>query len=60
MMEAVFGTVLGLLVHRRWPSVAEVLGMVVLVAGVLAAIRVFHRQHAGGMDSAVSVPDRQP
>jgi drug/metabolite transporter (DMT)-like permease len=56
VMEAVFGTVLGLLVHQRWPSVAEVLGMVLLVAGVLAAIRAF-QGHDAGMNAAVSVPD---
>ncbi len=41
VMEAVFGTVLGLVVHRRWPTLAEAAGMAVLVAGVVTAIRVF-------------------
>jgi drug/metabolite transporter (DMT)-like permease len=44
VMEAVFGTVLGLIVHRRWPTIAEATGVAVLIAGVVAAIRVFERQ----------------
>ncbi|MEA3151036.1 MAG: hypothetical protein QOD56_1975, partial [Gammaproteobacteria bacterium] len=36
-------TVLGLLVHRRWPSLAEVVGMVVLLIGVVIAIGIFTR-----------------
>jgi drug/metabolite transporter (DMT)-like permease len=41
VMEAVFGTVLGLAAHKRWPTFLEAAGMAVLIAGVVAAIRVF-------------------
>ena len=41
VMEAVFGTMVGLLVHRRWPSVTEFAGMTVLVVGVITGIRAF-------------------
>jgi drug/metabolite transporter (DMT)-like permease len=40
-MEPTSATILGLLVHRRWPSVAEVLGMGVLLIGVVIAIGIF-------------------
>ena len=46
VMEAVFGTVVGLLVHRRWPSATELAGMTVLIVGVIAGIRAFDsRRH---------------
>jgi len=41
VMEAVFGTVVGLMVHRRWPSATELAGMTVLIVGVIAGIRAF-------------------
>jgi drug/metabolite transporter (DMT)-like permease len=41
VMEAVFGALVGLAIHRRWPTATEITGMAVLVAGVLKAIRVF-------------------
>lgn len=44
VMEAVFGAMLGLAVHRRWPTPAELLGIGVLLGGVILAIRVFHRR----------------
>jgi drug/metabolite transporter (DMT)-like permease len=40
-MESVFGTLLGLLVRRRWPTLVEGAGMLVLLAGVAMAIRIF-------------------
>lgn len=40
-MESVFGTLLGLLVRRRWPTLVEGAGMLVLLAGVVMAIRIF-------------------
>jgi drug/metabolite transporter (DMT)-like permease len=43
--ETVFGTIFGLAVHGRWPTPSDILGIVFLVAGVVAAIRVFHSQH---------------
>jgi len=42
-MEPTSATILGLLVHRRWPSVMEVLGMIVLLVGVITAIGIFSR-----------------
>ena len=48
VMEAVFGTLVGLIVHRRLPTVSETVGMVVLIAGVLAGIRVFQRAGLDG------------
>jgi drug/metabolite transporter (DMT)-like permease len=43
-METVFGTILGLLVRRRWPTLMEGVGMTVLLAGVVITIRIFHGQ----------------
>jgi drug/metabolite transporter (DMT)-like permease len=47
VMEAVFGTVVGLLVHRRWPSAEELTGMTVLIVGVIAAVRAFDSENVG-------------
>jgi drug/metabolite transporter (DMT)-like permease len=41
VMEAVFGASLGLIVHRRWPTLAESAGMAAVIAGVVLAIRAF-------------------
>jgi drug/metabolite transporter (DMT)-like permease len=41
-MESVFGTTLGLLIRRRWPTFTEGVGMIVLLTGVAAAIHIFH------------------
>jgi len=40
-LEPTSATILGLIVHRRWPSSMEVVGMLVLLAGVISAIGVF-------------------
>lgn len=45
-MEPISATILGLLVHRRWPSVAEVLGMITLLVGVIIAVGIFTRASA--------------
>ena len=42
-MEPTSATILGLLVHRRWPSIMEISGMIVLLTGVAIAIGVFSR-----------------
>lgn len=42
-LEPTSATILGLLVHHRWPSVTEALGMIVLLAGVVIAIGVFSK-----------------
>jgi drug/metabolite transporter (DMT)-like permease len=42
-MEPASATILGLLVHHRWPTAPELLGMVVLLAGVVVAIGIFTR-----------------
>lgn len=41
-MESVFGTMLGLLIRHRWPTLVEGVGMIVLLAGVVIAIHIFH------------------
>jgi drug/metabolite transporter (DMT)-like permease len=41
-METVFGTMLGLLIRRRWPTPAEGVGMIVLLTGVVATIHIVH------------------
>jgi drug/metabolite transporter (DMT)-like permease len=41
-METVFGTALGLLIRRRWPTLVEGVGMIVLLAGVVTTIRIIH------------------
>jgi drug/metabolite transporter (DMT)-like permease len=43
-METVFGTILGLLIRHRWPTLMEGVGMTVLLAGVVITIRIFHGQ----------------
>jgi drug/metabolite transporter (DMT)-like permease len=42
-MEPISATILGLLVHQRWPSVMEILGMIVLLVGVIIAIGIFSK-----------------
>jgi drug/metabolite transporter (DMT)-like permease len=41
-METVFGTMLGLLIRHRWPTLVEGVGMIVLLAGVVITIHIFH------------------
>jgi drug/metabolite transporter (DMT)-like permease len=41
-LEPTFGVIFGLLLHRRWPTWMEVVGVVILLAGVALAIRIFH------------------
>jgi drug/metabolite transporter (DMT)-like permease len=53
-MEPTSATILGLLVHRRWPSVAEVLGTVLLLIGVVIAIGVFTRSTMNAAQPAVA------
>ena len=40
--ETVFGTIFGLAVHGRLPTLTEVGGIAILVVGVVTAIRAFH------------------
>ena len=40
VMEAVFGTLLGLAVHRRWPTIADLMGMNSLFVGNVIAVRI--------------------
>ncbi|MBB4185778.1 DMT family transporter [Sinorhizobium terangae] len=49
--ETVFGTLFGLAVHGRSPTVLEIAGIAALTAGVLTAVRAFH---GGGRQSAVA------
>ena len=41
-METIFGTVFGLLMNHRWPTLAEFVGMTLLIVGVVIGIRIFH------------------
>jgi drug/metabolite transporter (DMT)-like permease len=41
-LEPAFGTIFGLSMRRRWPTMAEFAGMMVLLVGVVVAIRIFH------------------
>ena len=45
VMEAVFGAIVGLAAHSRWPTPAEITGMITLIAGVVTAIQIFYGQH---------------
>ena len=45
-METVFGTILGLLIRRRWPTPVEGVGMIVLLAGVVTTIHIFHSRRS--------------
>jgi drug/metabolite transporter (DMT)-like permease len=49
-METLFGTIFGLLVRHRWPTLAESFGMTLLLMGVLAVIRIVYGQHALKLD----------
>jgi drug/metabolite transporter (DMT)-like permease len=40
--ETIFGTIFGLAVHGRLPTIVEVAGLAVLTLGVIVTIRVFH------------------
>lgn len=51
-METIFGTILGLLIRRRWPTLAEGVGMTVLLVGVTVTIRLFH-----GRRKAALIPE---
>ncbi|MDQ0468987.1 DMT family transporter [Labrys wisconsinensis] len=42
VLETVFGIIGGLVIHARWPTAVESGGIVILIAGVLLTIRVFH------------------
>jgi drug/metabolite transporter (DMT)-like permease len=45
-MEIVFGSIFGLLIRHRWPTLAEGSGMTTLLMGVLALIRIVHARQA--------------
>ncbi len=53
-LEPISATVLGLLVHRQWPSVAEVVGMAVLLTGVVIGIGIFTRPANGAAEPVVA------
>ena len=56
-LEPTFGTLFGLSLRRRWPTVAEVTGMLVLLIGVTIAIRTTANQSAKSKrPSAAGVP----
>lgn len=41
-LEPTFGTLLGLAVRRQWPTPLQLIGMILLLAGVGSAIQIFH------------------
>jgi len=53
-VEPAAATILGLLVHHRWPAPAEVAGMALLLSGVLIAIRIFTRRTSPDAEFAVA------
>jgi drug/metabolite transporter (DMT)-like permease len=53
-MEPTAATILGLIVRRRWPSVAELLGMITLLIGVFIAIGIFSKSSRGRRAAAVA------
>lgn len=54
VLEPFFGTVLGLLVHRRWPVLTETVGMVLLLSGVLVAVNAFGKASQGPVTVAAT------
>jgi len=40
--ETIFGTIFGLIVHGRLPTLTETGGIAVLIVGVVMAVRAFH------------------
>lgn len=44
--ETAFGVIFGLFAHHRWPTPAEAAGVVLLIIGVVMAIRAFQDTHA--------------
>ncbi len=55
-MEPASAAILGLAVHRRWPTVMEVCGMSVLLVGVIIAIGLFSRAEAARAAAATPAP----
>lgn len=53
-METVFGTALGLLVRHRWPTLIETIGMIVLLAGVITTIGIFHGRRSTALAPVLS------
>lgn len=47
VLEPFFGSVLGLVVHRRWPVLTEAVGMVLLLSAVLVAVNAFGKASQG-------------
>lgn len=55
-LEPTSAAILGLLVHRRWPSAIEVCGMTLLLVGVIIAIGLFSRAAAARAAAAPPTP----
>lgn len=49
MTEIVFATCFGLMVRYRWPTVAEDIGIALIVVGVVLAVGTFHARRAGNL-----------
>lgn len=52
--ETAFGVIGGLIVHDRWPTPSEAVGVTMLIAGVIVAIQVFHKKRDVLDDLSVS------
>lgn len=55
-LEPTSATILGLIVHHRWPSAVEVIGMIVLLAGVVIAIGIFSNAPAPSFAADAAEP----
>jgi drug/metabolite transporter (DMT)-like permease len=53
-VEPTFGTIYGLLMHHRWPTLLETVGITALLVGVGIAIRVFHGKHETELATATA------
>lgn len=53
-VEPASATVLGLLIHRRWPSMTEAAGMLILLIGVVIAIGIFSRPASATAEPAAA------
>jgi drug/metabolite transporter (DMT)-like permease len=57
VLETVFGVIFGAAARSQWPGPVETVGIILLIVGVVIAIRVFYRQpgrpeRAGGSDAS--------
>jgi drug/metabolite transporter (DMT)-like permease len=53
-VEPTFGTIYGLLMHHRWPTLLETVGITTLLVGVGLAIRIFYDKHETELATAAA------